>query len=455
MENSRRSQWTSKTGFIFATAGSAIGLGNIWKFPGKVGAGGGAAYILIYIFIVFTIGISIMLAELTLGRKTQRNTIGAFYSLNKRWAPVGYIGVICGFIVLSYYNIVGGHVLRYALFYLSGASFPKTPEAFYQNFILNPWQPIIFGMLFLILTGVIVLRGIAGGIERVNKILMPILILLLIIVMVHSLLMPDAMQGVRFLIIPDFSKISSSTFLSALGQALFSLSIGLGTTCTYGSYLKKNENLTSSAVAICILDTLVALTAAFTIIPAVFSTGVRLGSGGSFAFTALPQVFSKMSGGVFYGFMFYLLLSFAALTSSISLLEGSVAYLAEEKHLTRKSAVVISCSASALLGILYSLSTGALHIKGIWYTVRSGIVFPTFGHMLELITDNLLIPIGSLGFCIFVGWVWGAKHAVEEIRQKNKFKFILGNLWSITIRYLAPAAICIIFILGISGTIQL
>ncbi len=455
MNKSRRGQWSSKTGFIFATAGSAIGLGNIWKFPGKVGSGGGGAYIIIYFLIVFTIGISIMLAELTLGRKTQRNTIGAFRSLNKRWSPVGYIGVICGFIVLSYYNIIGGHVLRYTFLYLFSAAFPKNPELFYQNFISSPWQPVFFGMLFLFFTAFIVLRGIAGGIERVNKILMPVLIALLIIVMIHSLSMPGAMQGVQFLTTLDFSKISPSSVLSALGQALFSLSIGLGTTCTYGSYLKKNENLNSSAVAICILDTLIALIAAFTIIPAVFSTGTELGTGGSFAFIALPRVFEKMSGGVFYGFMFYLLLSFAALTSSISLLEGSVSYLTEDRHFTRKKSVIISCAASALLGILYSLSTGALPMKGIWYTLRSGIVFPSFGHMLELITDNLLIPLGSLGFCIFVGWVWGAENATEEIRQKNKFKFPLARLWAFTIRYLAPAAICIIFILGMSGVIQL
>jgi len=454
LANAERGQWSSKIGFIFAAAGSAIGLGNIWKFPGKVGAGGGGAYILIYIAIVFTIGISVMLAELTVGRKTQLNTIGALRKLNRKWTVVGYLGIICGFIVLSYYSIIGGQVLKYMFFYLGGARFSQSPAAYFESFVSGTWQPILWGLLFLVVTGFIVLRGIAGGIEQANKILMPALIILLIVIMIHSLSMPGADKGVRFLTNIDFTALKPADFLSALGQALFSLSIGLGTTCTYGSYLSRDENLSSSSVIVCVFDTLIAFIAAFTIIPAVFSTGTELSTGGGFAFIALPQVFSQMSGGTFYGFIFYLLLSFAALTSSIALLEGTVAYLSEETGMSRLKAVFLSCGGMATVGILYSLSLGAFPLKGIWYTVRDGVVFPSLGHMLELITDNLLIPIGSLGFCIFVGWIWGVKNAVSEISQDGKFKFALSHLWVLMVKYIAPAAITLIFILGILGVVE-
>lgn len=454
LEKEKRGQWSSKIGFIFAAAGSAIGLGNIWKFPGKVGAAGGGAYILIYIVIVFTIGISVMLAELTVGRKTQRNTIGAFKKLNGKWTFVGYLGIVCGFIVLAYYSIIGGQVLKYMFLYLFGAGFQENAAAYFNNFVSGVWEPILWGLLFLFITGFIVLRGIAGGIERANKILMPALIVLLVVIMVHSLRMPGAFEGVKFLLNIDFSALTSSDFLSALGQALFSLSIGLGTTCTYGSYLSKNENLSTSSIIVCVFDTLIAFIAAFTIIPAVFSTGTELSTGGVFAFVALPQVFSQMSGGAFYGMLFYLLLSFAALTSSIALLEGTVAYLSEEKKIRRSKAVVLSCLGMLPLSILYSLSRGALPLKGIWYTVRDGIIFPPLGQVFELITDNLLIPLGSLGFCIFVGWIWGARHAVDEISQKGRFKFSLSRLWSIMVRYVAPTAITLIFVLGILGVVN-
>ncbi len=454
MENEKRGQWSSKIGFIFAAAGSAIGLGNIWKFPGKVGAAGGGAYILIYAVIVFTIGISVMLAELTVGRATQLNTIGALRKLNRKWTFVGYLGIICGFIVLAYYSIIGGQVLKYTFVYLFGANFPESYSVYFKSFVTRIWEPILWGALFLGITGFIVLRGIAGGIEKANKILMPTLVVLLVIIMIHSLSMPGASEGVKFLVNADFSSLTSSDFLSALGQALFSLSIGLGTTCTYGSYLSKNENLSTSSIIVCVFDTLIAFIAAFTIIPAVFSTGTELSTGGVFAFVALPQVFSQMSGGTFYGLLFYLLLSFAALTSSIALLEGTVAYLSEEKKISRSKAVLYSCLGMLPISILYSLSQGALPLKGIWYTVRDGIIFPPLGQMLELITDNLLIPLGGLGFCLFVGWIWGARHAVDEISQNRRFSFPLSGAWSKMVRYIAPITITVIFVLGIVGVIN-
>ena len=454
MEQEKRGQWSSGIGFILASAGSAIGLGNIWKFPGKVSAGGGGAYILVYMAIVFTIGISVMLTELTVGRNTQKNTVGAMRSLSRRWSFVGYIGVICGFIVLSYYCIVGGHVLKYTAFYLSGARFPDTPAAYYADLISSPLEPILWGLAFLAAAGFIVWRGIAGGIERANKILMPALMILLIAVMVHALSMPGAEKGVRFLLTPNFSAMTPASTLSALGQALFSLSIGLGTTCTYGSYLKKEDNLASSAVIVCVFDTLIAMIAAFTIIPAVFATGTEPGSGGAFAFVALPRVFSQMTGGAFFGGMFYLLLFFAALTSAIALMEGVVAYLTEERGMARSRAVLAACGAMAVPGAVYSLSHGALELHGVWYTLREGLSFPPLHEAMELLTDNLLIPLGALGFCIFTGHIWGAHRAVDEIRAGGRVPFRAARLWSAMIRFIAPAVISTIFILGILGVIE-
>ena len=451
----KRGQWTSRLGFIVAAAGSAIGLGNIWKFPGKVGAGGGGAYVIVYILIVFSIGMSVMLAELVVGRHTQRNTVGAFQKINRKWAFVGVIGLVCGFIVLSYYSVIGGYVLKYVFTYLTGARFGAGAGSYFDSFVSNPWQPLLWNWLFLGLTAFIVLKGIAGGIERANKLLMPALFVLLILVMIHSLLMPGATEGVRFLTTLDFSHMNAQSWLSALGQALFSLSIGLGTTCTYGSYLKKDENLASSTATICLLDTLIAIIAAYAVIPAVFATNTELGMGGAFAFVALPGVFDKMSGGVIYGVLFYLLLSFAALTSSISLLEGAVAYVVEQRGVPRRRAVWWIVGAMALVGAIYSLSQGALPLKGIWYTVRSGVIYPSLGQMMELVTDYLLIPLGSLGFCIFVGWIWGAGNAVEEITQHGRFRFYLQKVWMVFVKYLAPASIVLIIVMGMIGVIKI
>lgn len=451
MDKAQRGEWSSRLGFIFAAAGSAIGLGNIWKFPAKVGAGGGGAFIIVYFAIVFTIGISLMLTELTLGKATRRNTVGAFLATSPRWAVVGYAGIICGGIVLSYYSIIGGQVLKYVYLYAKGADFAHHAAEYFQAFVSHPVEPILWGLGFLALTGFIVMRGVSGGIERASKLLMPALLILLIIIMISSLTMPGARAGVEFLTHVDFSALTPHDILAALGQALFSLSIGLGTTCTYGSYLKKDENLVTSSFTVCVMDTLIALIAAFTIIPAVFSTGTQLGSGGAFAFVALPGVFAQMAGGVVVGALFYILLSFAALTSAIALLEGVVAYLVEQRGMTRTRAVAVSCTAMAAVGAVYSISLGALPLKGVWYTLSQGVTFPPLSQALELLTDNLLIPLGSLGFCLFVGWKWGAKNAVNHITCDGMYTFPMEKVWVFTVKYLAPAVIIAIFLLGILG----
>ena len=449
--NKSRGAWSSNLGFIIATAGSAIGLGNIWKFPGKVSAGGGGAFVIIYFAIVFTLGVSIMLTELVVGRKTQNNAVAAFDELNPKWKFTGILGVVSAFIVLSYYCVIGGYVLKYVLAYLTGGNFHNGTELYYHSFISSAFEPIIYLIIFMGLTALIVIRGVSGGIEKVNKILMPALFILLLILLARSVTIPGAGAGLSFLTTFDFSRITPNILLSALGQALFSLSIGLGTACTYASYLSKKENLVKNAGLICALDTLVALLAAFIIIPAVFATGTTLDNGSSFPFVALPGIFDQMPFGKVFGAMFYILLSFAALTSSISLMETIVAYVSENMKMSRKKAALIISSFMLILGIIYSLSQGAVNIPGIWYTVRDGLTFPPFGKMMEYVTDYLMIPLGGLFFCIFVGWIWGSKNAVNEITQNGILKFRLQKIWSFVIKFVAPVLIAVIMIIEFMG----
>lgn len=453
--NKTRGQWSSNLGFIFATAGSAIGLGNIWKFPGKVGMGGGGAFMVIYFVIVFTIGAAIMLTELVVGRKTQKNAVDAFNELNPKWKFTGLLGVVSAFIVLSYYCVIGGYVLRYVVAYVAGSDFANGYDVYFNSFVTSPVLPIIYLIIFMALTAFIVIRGVSGGIEKANKLLMPTLFILLLILLIRSFTIDGANKGITFLFTFDFSKITPTVLLAALGQALFSLSIGLGTACTYASYLDKKENLAKNTGIICALDTLVALLAAFIIIPAVFATGTPLSNGNSFAFIALPGIFDKMPAGTFFGALFFILLTFAALTSSISLMETIVAYVSENMKMSRKKATFSISVCLLFLGVLYSLSQGALHIHGIWYTVRDGVTFPKFGTVMEHVTDYVMIPLGGLFFCIFVGWIWGTKNAVNEITQNGKIKFRLQSLWSFTVKYIAPVLIAVIMIMEFAGNIKL
>lgn len=442
-----RGEWTNHFGFILAAAGSAVGLGNIWKFPGKVGANGGGLFILIYIIVVAVIGLSIMLAEFAIGRATSKNTVGAFHQLNKKWTFAGVIGVITLFVILSYYCIVGGWITKYIGVYMGGAHFSGTSsqyQDFFINFITHPIEPILWGLFFLGLCVIIILKGVSEGIEKISKILMPALFLLLIATAIRSITLPGAMEGISFMLHIDFSTFSTDMLVAAVGQAFFSLSVGMGILITYGSYVGKQENLFKSALWICFLDTLVALLAAFAIIPAVFVTmgAEGLGMGGGFAFMALPNVFASIPGGILFGTLFFLLLFLAALTSAISILESIIAFLSEEFHLTRKRAAAYLIGPLTLLSIGYSLSQ--LDSRGItlpWFDVTHGVQMLPMNAVMEKFTDNLMIPLGALCFCIFTGWIWGIQHAVDEIDNHGTLAFRFRKIWSFSIRYLAPIAI--------------
>ena len=293
----KRHQWASNLGFILAAAGSAVGLGNIWKFPGKVGAYGGGAFLLCYLLIVFLVGFPVMLAELSIGRATQKNVVGAFRTLNPRWRFAGYIGIVTLFVILSYYCVVGGWVLKYVQIYAAGAHFGAGPGAYadyFSTFSARPVEPLLWGLGFLVLCIVVVVRGVSQGIEKVSKVLMPLLFLLLAGLVVYSVTRPGAGEGLRFLFGIDPARLSGDTLVGALGQAFFSLSVGMGIMVTYGSYVPKSENLAKSAGWICALDTLVAVMAALAIVPVVMITQGEegLGMGGGFAFISLPAMFA-------------------------------------------------------------------------------------------------------------------------------------------------------------------
>lgn len=451
-----RGQWISNLGFVLATAGSAIGLGNIWKFPGKVGLYGGGAFILTYILIVILIGLPIRLAEFAIGRAAQRNVVGAFHVLNRKWSFVGGIGILNLFVIMSYYCVVGGWVLKYVIAYLTDADFytgTVTYQEYFSGFISKPVEPLVWGLVFLILCIVIIVKGVSDGIEKVSKKLMPLFFVLLIACVVRSFTLPGAKEGISFMFRVDWSSFNTDTLVGALGQAFFSISVGMGILVTYGSYAAKEGGMIKSAMWICGLDTLAALLSASAIIPMVILTLGQDGltMGGGFAFMALPNVFDSLPGGRIFGLIFFILLFLAALTSALSVLETCVAFMIEEWNMSRRRATVIFSIPMAVLSIGYSLSqSAARNINLPWFDLSSGIQMLPMNAVMEKFTDNLMIPLGALGFCLFVGWSWGTEKAWKEICPDGNVPAFFRHAWSFIIRFLAPAVILMIlyFTLG-------
>ncbi len=443
--NNQRGFWGSRLGFILAASGSAIGLGNIWKFPYIVGQNGGGAFVLIYLVCIFVIGTPIMLAEFTLGRKTNRNPVGAFEQLkpNSPWTGIGYMGVLAGFLILSFYGVVGGWTFAYVAKSLTGSvlAFPSPKEAgaFFGSFIGNTREVLFYHALFMGVCIAIVIRGVHGGIEKACDILMPMLVVILLLLMVRSLSLDGAMKGVAFYLAPDFSKITLNVILIALGQAFFSLSLGMGCMITYGSYLSEKENLTSSTVYVVMFDTLIALLVGMVIFPAVFAMGLEPTEGPGLVFSVLPTVFADMPLGNSVAVIFFILLAIAAITSGISLLEVVVAYFIDQRGWDRKRAVLIVGFVIFAFGIPSGLSFGIMaNIKVL------GMNF--FDH-IDNIASNYLLPLGGMLTAIFVGWTWGTEYAHQEIeKHENIFGFPWAQCWEFLIRYITPVAVGIVFI---------
>lgn len=438
METKTRENWSSKAGFILAAAGSAIGLGNIWKFPYSVGTNGGGAYVAVYLLFLVLIGTPLMLAAITLGRKTQLSVFGAYKSIDKRWSFVGFLAVICGFVILAFYSSVGGWVLYYFKNAVMGnlnTKDPKVLAGIFSNMMNSPATLIVYQLIFMALTMLIVINGIKKGIEVTSKVMMPGLFILLIIIAIRSVTLEGSMEGIKFLLVPDFSKITLEVAKNAMAQVFFSLSIGMGVMITYGSYLDKEVNLLSTAVSIPALDTLAALIAGFATIPAVFALGFEVGEGPGLMFITLPAVFASMPLGQIFCIAFFLMVTFAALTSSMSMLEISVSYFVDELKKDRKKSTLAVGIVIFLMGIPASLSL----VQGSSFYIGS----LSFFDIYDKLSSNILLTTGAFLLSIFVAWILTTKEAVKEI-ELSGIRFKLAPVWSFLVKYVVPIGVFII-----------
>jgi NSS family neurotransmitter:Na+ symporter len=443
---SKRDSFSSKFGVIAAAAGSAVGLGNIWRFPYIAGENGGGAFILVYLLFIMAIGIPVMLSEFTIGRSAQRNVFGSFKKLapNSYWYLIGLLGVIAAFIILAFYSTVASWTLEYTYKSVINSFSGRTPDqltSMFEGFKASTFRPILWQLLFMSLTAWIVIAGVKRGIEKYAKILMPILLLLIIIMDVRAVTLPGAKEGVEFLFRPDFSKLDTNSVLEALGQAFFSLSIGMGTLVTYGSYINKRENLANTAISVSAADTIIAILAGVAIFPAVFAFGIEPNAGPDLIFRTLPNIFMQLPGGYFFSLLFFILLVVAALTSSISVLEVVVAYFTEELGMLRKPATILAAASITALGILSTLSWGVL--SGVELFEQN-----IFG-ILDFTASSVLLPIGGLFIVIFLGWYLGKKAVKKEISSDGLFKVRLVSLFVFIVKFLAPIAIALVFLNGV------
>jgi len=442
-----RGNFSGKLGFIAAAAGSAVGLGNIWKFPFEVGENGGAAFVVMYLAFCFLLCFPILVTEIAIGRKTARNPVGAFRVLGyKNWDFIGKLGIFCGFLILSFYNVVAGWAFGYFVEMTLGHT--GLGENF-STFTADIITVGLYAILFMAATAYIVSRGVSGGIERAAKILMPTLIIMILSLVAYALTLPNALEGVKFYLVPDFSKINFEVIYSALGQAFFSLSLGMGALITYGSYLGKNENIVTSAALITLADVGIAFIAGLMMFPFVFSQGLDTAGGAKLIFETLPRVFETLGTlGFFVGAFFFLLLSFAALTSTVSLLEVPVAYMVDEHDIKRPRAVWSVAILIFVVGIPSLLSNGAstFFTKFITYLGASeSTSFMTFvGH----VSNDSLLPLGGLLISVFAAYIWKKENLNLEIEQGHPgYKNSLVEKYiDLAIRYICPIILGSLFI---------
>jgi len=440
-----RSSFTSRVGFVLAAAGSAVGLGNMWRFPYLAARYGGGAFLIIYILLALTFGFSLMITEIALGRRTRRSCIEAFAGLDKRFAPLGWLSALIPVIITPYYCVIGGWVIKYFADFVSGNGVAAADDAYFGNFIGSAGQglmdkPMFWFVLFVVMTAVVVLFGVDKGIEKASSVLMPVLVLLSIGVSIYSLTLPGAMAGLKYYLMPELSDFSVTTVLAAMGQLFYSMSLAMGIMITYGSYMKKEDNLETSVAQIEIFDTGIALLAGLMIIPAVISFNggdaslIRGKAGPGLMFGVLPKVFDSMKMGGIIGALFFLLVFFAALTSSISLLETVVSIVSDKAKLGRRAATLLSTAGILLLGTLSCLGYGP------WAHIT--VLKMQFLDFFDFISNSVLMPIAAIGTCIFVGRVLGCKYIEEEVESSGEFK--RKKLYRVMIRYIAPIMLVVI-----------
>ncbi len=442
-EHSHRAQWSTRLGFILAAAGSAVGLGNVWKFPYIAGKNGGGAFVLIYLACILVVGLPIMMAELMIGRHTRRNAVGAFAQLagpRSPWRVVGWVSMGAAFIILSYYSVVAGWMLDYVVDAFRGSFGGKSAEAIERMFsglIDDGARQIAWHFAFIALSLGIVIGGVQKGIERWSKILMPLLLALLTLLFVNGLLSRGAGEGITFLFRADFASLTPAAVLEAMGHAFFTLSLGMAAMITYGSYLDRHEALLGASLRISILDTVIALMAGLAIFPVVFSVGLEPAAGPGLIFKTIPVVFSKIPGGYLLAILFFLLMSFAALTSAISLLEAQVSFLIDELGWERRRATLFLAALAFAVGIPSALSSNLL-------ADLTPIGTLSFFDSLDLIASNYLLPASGLLTALFVGWFWRAR--------EEKAEMMVGDapwvfpVWHFLIRYVSPVAVALVLI---------
>ena len=454
MSKTERANFGSKLGIILATAGSAVGLGNVWRFPYMTGQNGGAVFIVIYVICVLVLGIPCMISEFIVGRHGQANTARAFRKLadGTPWTVIGYMGVLTGFLITGYYAVVSGWCLQYIWASLVGhlQGDPEYFKAYFADLSSDPVKPVLWTFVMLGITYLVVEHGIRDGIEKVSKMLMPTLFVLLLIIVIASCMLPDAGKGIEFLLKPDFTKINGDVFLGALGQSFYSLSIAMGCLCTYASYFSKQTDLRKAAVQIGVIDSVVAVLAGLMIFPAAFSVGVNPDSGPSLIFITLPNVFAQAFAsmplvGYVISLMFFLLLTLAALTSLISLHEVSTAFFHEELVITRKKAALLVTISTSIIGAFCSLSLGA--VDGLVIFGKS--LFDWF----DFITGQIFLPTVGFLTCMFIGWYVPHKVVRDEFTNWGTLSGRFFHLFIFLVKYVCPLAILIIFLhqLGLLG----
>lgn len=427
-------KWASKMGFILATAGAAIGLGNLWKFPYLMGRNGGFPFLAAYLFFICLLGIPVMITEMSLGRKTGHNPVLAYDTVHPRARIAGCFGVLAAFFILSYYAVIGGWIIKYFISYTFTFQAPKD----FNAFIGHPTEPLFWFFLFMLFTGLICYFGVSG-IEKASKFMMPALFIILLAIILRGVTMPGASEGLAFIFSPKLGDFDLNSVSAALGQVFYSLSLCMGITITYGSYLGKDVDIPKGCLQIALLDTCMAVLAGIAIFPAVFSCGLEPASGPGLIFVTLPKVFEAMTGGAVFAALFFLLVLFAAVTSAVALLEVSVSYVMGSWHWSRRKSVLVLSVAIFLLGVPSSLSFGPL--------AEISILNYNLFDFVCMLTDNIFLPLGGIFMCYYIGWKWTPELLVEEINHSGK-PFPLAKPWLFLIRFVVPVMVIIVSLTG-------
>ena len=437
-------EWSSRWAFILAATGSAVGLGNIWRFPYLTGENGGGAFVLIYLFCVAVIGIPVMIAEIMLGRRGRMSPINTMRALaqdeglSRYWQVIGWLGMLAGFLILSFYSVVAGWTLAYVFRSGAGIFSGMTAEnvsTVFSDLVSDPERLLAWHTIFMAMTTMVVARGVRSGLEKAVRWLMPALFLLLLVLVGYAMGTGSFQEAVRYLFKPDFSSLSAGGVMSAMGQAFFSLSLGMGAIMIYGSYLSHTESIPRMAIIVAFADTLVAILAGLAIFPIVFAYGLQPQEGSGLIFKTLPLAFGHMPGGAFFGCLFFLLLMVAAWTSAISLLEPVVAWLVENRGMTRVYASILAC------GIVWILGIAALFSLNIWSDAT--LFGKTFFGLLEYVTANIMLPVGGFLIALFAGWRLSRAASVNELGLGQGFAY---QTWRILVRYITPVGLILVFL---------